>query len=41
MSNGTIVNHIKILNKVKDKILNSRKMNTDATISRCNNKIYL
>ena len=46
MSNGTIVNHIKklsfnleeILNKVKDKILNSRKMNTDATTSRCNNR---
>ena len=46
MSNGTIVNHIKklsfnleeILNKVKDKILNSRKMYTDATTSRCNNR---
>lgn len=46
MSNGTIVNHInklsfnldKILNNVKDKILNSSKMNTDATTCRCNNK---
>ena len=46
MSNGTIVNHIKklsfnleeILNKVKDKILNSRKMYTDATTSRCNSR---
>lgn len=46
MYNGTIVNHIKklsfnleeILNKVKYKILNSSKMSTDATTSRCNNR---